>query len=136
MNDENELVVRDAATDFHSIDRLLDSVFHGTRWAPAVDILESDSEVKVFAALPGLAKSDVNVELKENTLVISGRAAAPQDEKAVWARRELPRGEFVRAFTLPADVQSGKITATMKDGVLEIRMPKVEEAKPRKIAIE
>ena len=151
MSDKNIMLARDAETqgaDARSLDRLFDAVFGdspffgsrmqraGLNWAPAVDIRETDAELVVYAALPGLAKEDVSLEVRENTLVLSGRMRSPGSEEETWVRRELPRGEFYRAFSLPADVQPGKVRAAMKNGVLEVHLPKAEEAKPRKIAIE
>lgn len=154
MSDEKyALLARDsenrASADFRSIDRLLESVFGdspafglrrqsqgaGMGWAPAVDIRETDTELVVYAALPGLSKEDVTLEVKDHALVLSGRMKPLGSDEDSWVRRELPRGEFYRAFDLPSDVQAGKVTATMRDGVLEIRLPKLEEARPRKIAI-
>jgi HSP20 family protein len=152
-DDKNIMIQRDsenrASADFRSVERLLESVFGetpvfglrnrnsgaGFGWAPAVDIRETDAELVVYAAMPGLAKEDVNLEVKENTLVLSGRMRPLGSDEDSWIRRELPRGEFYRAFVLPADVRAAKVTAAMRDGVLEIRLPKAEEARPRKIAI-
>lgn len=153
MSDDTNVTLRDsenrASADLRSIDNLLEAVFRetpvfglrrvgagaGMAWAPAVDIRETENELIVYAAMPGLAKEDVTVELKDATLTLSGRMKPLGSEEDSWVRRELPRGEFHRAFSLPADVRTGKATATMRDGVLEIRLPKAEEARPRKIAI-
>lgn len=149
-NTKNAMLVRDQErAPERNIDRLFESVFGespffglrhtryegGVGWAPAVDIRETDTELIVYAALPGMSKEDVSLEVKDSTLVLSGRMKALGSDEDSWVRRELPRGEFLRAFTLPADVQPGKVTASMKNGVLEVHMPKHEEAKPRKIAI-
>ena len=151
--DKNIMLLRDsenrAAADFRALDRLLGSVFGetpafglrhlsggtGLGWVPAVDIRETDAELIVHAAIPGLSKEDVNLEVKDNTLVLSGQVKARGSEEDSWVRRELPRGEFYRAFSLPADVQPAKVTAAMRDGVLEVRLPKAEEARPRRISI-
>lgn len=132
-----------------AFDRLIETLFSGSPlfglrrdnrptygWAPAIDIRETDAEFIVYAALPGLEKEDVNLELKDDLLALSGRMKTLGSEEDSWLRRELPRGEFYRAFQLPADVQAGKVKATMRAGVLEIRLPKAEEARPHKIAID
>lgn len=151
MNDDKTtLLVRDAqggAADLRSFDRLFETLFGhspafgarraetGLGWAPAVDVRETDAELIVYAALPGLNKEDVTLEVQDNTLVLSGKMKPLGSDEDSWVRRELPRGEFYRAFHLAADVQVGKVQATMKNGVLEIRLPKAEEARPRKIEI-
>lgn len=140
-DDKTTLIVRDPE---NTLDRLLESVFGARRqrhegalgWAPAVDVRETDAELIVYAAVPGLEKEDVNLEVKDNTLVLSGRMKPLGSDEDCWVRRELPRGDFYRAFHLSADVQVGKVKAAMKSGVLEIRLPKAEEAKPRKVAID
>lgn len=147
MNDDkNIMLTRDE--NRATLDRLFESVFGDhpfyaaravrptTVWSPAVDIRETDSELIVYAAVPGLDKGDVGLEVKENTLVINGRMRPLGSDEDAWVRRELPRGEFYRAFALPTEVDSSKVRATMKHGVLEIRLPKAEQAKPRKIEIE
>ena len=151
MDDKYAMLIRDgeghAPADFRALDRLMDSVlgsspFYGSRrqsagqsWAPAVDIRETDAELVLYAALPGLAKEDVGVEIKDHALVLSGRMKPLGSDEDAWVRRELPRGEFYRAFDLPADVNAAKVSAAMRDGVLEVRLPKADEARARKIAI-
>lgn len=149
-DDKYAMLARDAeGRADHAFDRVLESLLGdsplfglrrlqagaGLGWAPAVDIRETDNELVVYAALPGLAKDDVTLEVKEHTLVLSGRMKPLGSDEDSWLRRELPRGEFLRAFSLPADVNAEKVTAAMREGILEVRLPKVEEAKPRKIAI-
>jgi HSP20 family protein len=148
MNNENAMLVRDENRDaFRSLDRLFESVFGdapvfrlhrqaaGFGWAPSIDIRETENELVVYAAVPGLNKEDVNLEVKDNVLALSGKMKPLGSDEDSWVRRELPRGEFFRAFHLPADVQVGKVSAQMKNGILEIRLPKAEEAKPRRITI-
>jgi HSP20 family protein len=150
-DNKNVLLYRDSenrpAADYRSVDRLLETVFGetpffglrhtgaGTGWMPAVDIRETDNELVVYAALPGLSKDEISLEVKDNALVISGRMKPLGSDEDSWVRRELPRGEFYRAFSLPSDVVASKVSATMRDGVLEVRLPKAEEAKPRRISI-
>lgn len=151
-NDKHVMVTRDSENrtpEYKGIDRLLESFFtdsplFGMRrlaadasfgWAPAVDIRETDNDLVVYAALPGLTKKDVSLEVRQNTLVLTGRMKALGSDEDSWVRRELPRGEFYRAFTLPADVVAGKVTASMSDGILEVRLPKADEAKPRRVDI-
>lgn len=154
MDDRSTMIVRGAenraSQEARSLERLFDAVlgdspFFGARhmraeaglgWAPAVDVRETDAELIVYAALPGLDKQDVALEVKDNVLSLSGRMKGLGSDEDTWVRRELPRGEFYRSFHLPADVQVGKVKAAMRNGVLEVRLPKAEEARPRKVEIE
>lgn len=107
----------------------------GLGWTPAVNIRETDEEIVVYAALPGIEKKDVELEVRENTLVLSGKSAMAGEEEDGWLRQELPQGQFYRAFSLPSEVDPGKVKATYNNGILEIRLPKAEESKPRKVQI-
>lgn len=103
-------------------------------WAPAVDIRETEEEIEMRVDLPGLEKQDVQVEIKDNTLVVSGQRK-PDERQDGWLRCETPRGAFYRAYSLPADIQAAKVRAAMKNGVLELHLPKAEQAKPHKVEI-
>ena len=93
-------------------------------WLPAVDVSETDSEMVVRAELP------------DNVLTLKGeKKQEKKEEKENYHRVERSYGSFSRSFTLPAGVNQDEVKATFKDGVLEIAMPKTEEAKPKKIAI-
>ena len=86
--------------------------------------------------LPGVSKDEVSIEVHNNTLILRGErkpASAVADER--YYRRECVYGPFQRAFVLPATVDQGKVQATYHDGILELHLPKVEAAKPRRIAI-
>lgn len=144
---KNVLLVDENRPDFRSLDHLFESFFGETPFfglrrapipqgfTPSVDIRETDAELIVYASLPGLAKEDLSLEIKNDALVLSGRLKPLGSDEDAWVRRELPRGEFYRAFSLPAQVDSAKARASMKNGILEIRLPKAEEAKPRKVEI-
>ncbi len=100
--------------------------------APVVDIYEEGDDVVVKAELPGIKKEDVDVSLTDNTITISGEKKKEEKvEKKNYYRLERSYGSFTRTFRLPAEVQSDKAKAKYKDGVLEIRIPKTEEAKKR-----
>jgi HSP20 family protein len=105
-------------------------------WTPPVDIHETDDALILKAELPGFSKNDVNVELKDNTLTLKGQR---QEEKEVkeeqFHRRERAYGSFQRTFMLPASVDAEKVTANYKDGILELRLPKRETAKAKRISI-
>lgn len=119
---------------------LLDGLFAYARgqaarpWAPEVDIRETDEELALYCDLPGVEKQDVQVEVRDNTLVLTGQRK-PHKEQDGWLRREAFHGAFYRAFGLPAEVEAGKVSASMVNGVLEIRLPKAEQAKPHRVTI-
>lgn len=104
-------------------------------WMPPVDIRETADELIVYAGLLGMKKEDCKVEVRDNSLILSGERK-PLEEGQDWLRRELPHGAFYRAFALPIEVKADQVKAVYRDGVLEIHLPKSEAAKPRTVAIE
>ncbi|MGE0042182.1 MAG: Hsp20/alpha crystallin family protein [Vicinamibacterales bacterium] len=106
-------------------------------WVPAVDIYENDKkELVLKAELPDMSREDIAVTVENNTLTISGdRKVASDIKKEQFHRIERAYGAFSRSFSLPPTVDSGKIAAEYKDGVLTVRLPLREEAKPRSIAV-
>jgi HSP20 family protein len=109
-----------------------------SNWVPAVDIFENEKkELVLKAELPDVSKDDVSVTVENNTLTLSGeRKFDSEVKKEQYHRIERSYGSFSRSFTLPATVDTGKIAADFKNGVLTIRLPFREEAKPRAIAID
>ena len=107
-------------------------------WVPAVDIFENEKkELVLKAELPDLAREDVAVTVENNTLTIRGeRKFDAEVKKEQYHRIERAYGNFSRSFSLPTTVETGKIAAEFKNGVLTIRLPFREEAKPRSINIE
>jgi len=106
------------------------------RWVPAMDLAETETEFVLKADLPGLSESDVNVELDDNVLTISGeRKAEHEERKAGYYRVERSFGSFRRALTLPEGVDPESVKATFADGVLEVTVPKPVQAAPRKVQI-
>jgi HSP20 family protein len=105
-------------------------------WLPPVDILESKEAYLIRAELPGMKKEDVHLEVNDGTLTVSGERKAEALSNGVESHRtERVHGRFSRSFYLPQTVQQDGIKATYRDGILEIHVPKAEEAKPRQIAI-
>ncbi|OGP85729.1 MAG: hypothetical protein A2Y95_02995 [Deltaproteobacteria bacterium RBG_13_65_10] len=105
-------------------------------WAPPVDIYESAEAFEIVVELPGVKKEDVKLEVKENTLTLRGERRQEKDSKAEGVHRiERVFGAFHRSFSLPANINTGNVKATFRDGVLTIVLPKAEEAKPRHIDI-
>jgi HSP20 family protein len=106
------------------------------RWIPAMDLVETDDDFVLRADLPGLSDGDVNVELEDNVLTISGeRKSEHEERKEGYYRVERASGAFSRSLTLPEGVNAEAIKASFDKGVLEVRIPKPEERKPRKVAI-
>ncbi len=113
-----------------------DAEVHFTQWTPAVDIVEDSEALKIHAELPGLENKDVTISVKEGVLTLRGeRKLKEEQKKENYYRLERSYGLFTRAFTLPNTVDPEKIQATMKNGVLEIYLPKRPEAKPKEISI-
>ena len=106
------------------------------RWAPAMDLLETDEHFVLRADLPGMTEADVNIELEDNVLTVSGERKAEHEEKREgFYRVERAFGSFSRSLTLPKGVDAESVTAGFDNGVLEVRIPKPEQRKPRKITI-
>lgn len=105
-------------------------------WAPVVDICEDNESVRITAELPGMKQKDIKLSVKDGVLSIRGeRQFKEEQKKRDYYRIERSYGSFSRSFTLPNQVDLEKIHASMKDGVLEILIPKREEAKPKEIEI-
>ena len=126
------------------IDRLFDSVLsgvgqgvdRGSAWTPSVDVEETPDEFVVRADLPGLSQKDVKVSLLEDTLTIRGERKAEKESKdRSFHRIERRYGSFERSFTFGIPVRGDAVSAVVRDGVLEIHVPKAEQAKVRDIEI-
>jgi HSP20 family protein len=105
-------------------------------WNPAVDLYEKDDHFMIKAELPGVDKKDIKIDLQDRLLTLSGERTYDNEVKEEnYYRRERSYGKFQRAFTLPADVDSDKIKAEFKDGVLQIEVPKPEEKKAKQVTI-
>ncbi|HEX4822861.1 MAG TPA: Hsp20/alpha crystallin family protein [Candidatus Polarisedimenticolaceae bacterium] len=102
-------------------------------WAPPVDVFEKGDQLTFKAELPGIDRENLDVHVEDGVLTISGERK--QDETDMY-RRERVHGTFTRSFTLPKNVDGAKVTATYKDGILEVTVPKAEAAKPKKVAIQ
>ena len=106
------------------------------RFIPSMDLAETDTHYVLKADLPGVAEDDVSIELDDNVLTVSGeRKAEHEEKKEGYHRVERSFGQFRRSLTLPDGVDADAIAATFDKGVLEIRIPKPEERKPRRVAI-
>ena len=107
-----------------------------TDWLPPVDISETDDALLLHFDLPGISQQDINVELNDNVLTVSGQRERKHEvSKDSYYRFERRFGAFSRSVTLPTGVSEEDIAATYENGVLEVRVPKPEEQKPRRISI-
>ncbi len=105
-------------------------------WDPNTDIYEDKDEYLFKMELPGVKKEDLGIELNNQVLVIKGEKKESQEfKKESYHRIESISGSFSRSFRLPNSVDNSKIKANLKDGILEVRVPKQEEAKPKSIPI-
>ena len=123
-------------------DRMLDDFFNdgwnlstitrNSNWLPSVDIRETDDAYTITADLPGLKKKDIKITVNDSMLEISGeRSYENKEDNGSYHRRERSYGSFHRSFHLPETVKEDKITASFKDGILTVEVPKEEEVKPK-----
>jgi HSP20 family protein len=122
------------------LDRLFNTLFdrssEARSWTPPMDLVEADDHFLLRADLPGMREDDVSIEVRDNTLRIAGeRKTEHEQRERGWYRLERQFGKFSRALTLPEGVNADTIEAKFDHGVLEVRIPKPEERKPRRIEI-
>jgi HSP20 family protein len=104
--------------------------------SPDIDLYEDENEIVVKAELPGLTKDDIQISLNDNMLNIKGEKKKEEEDKGKdYYRSERVYGAFVRSVALPAEINPDKVRATFKNGVLEIRLPKSEQAKKKEIKV-
>ncbi len=105
-------------------------------WAPPVDIYENGDNLELKAELPGVNPDEVEIRVEDNTLYLKGERKFEKEVKEQsYHRVERTYGTFTRTFSLPNSIDADKVTASYKDGVLTLTMPKKEEAKPKTIKI-
>ena len=105
-------------------------------YQPAVDVQDSKDNLLVRVDIPGVSREQIEVSVKDGALFIQGERKAEESTKEeLFAVRERFYGSFTRAIALPAEVDANRVSASYKDGVLEVTLPKKEEAQPKKIAI-
>jgi HSP20 family protein len=137
--------LREFSTLQNEMNRLFNTVFDTPaanggstlrRWMPAMDLVETQDHFVLRADLPGLSEEDVNIELEDRVLTISGERKAEHElSKEGYHRVERAFGTFSRALTLPEGIDPDAVAATFDRGVLEVRIPKPEQRKPRKVSI-
>ena len=131
----------DPLTNFRSFEDAITRMLsepRGTRpWSPSVDIYETENELILKADLPDVKLEDIEVRVENQTLTLKGERKFEGDETARgYHRIERSYGTFVRSFTVPATVDAEKVAAEFKNGVLTVKLPKKEAAKPRQVKIE
>lgn len=132
---------RDIAELQEEIDRVLGSTFPRRgevptgNWLPPVDVKEEEEEFVLFVDLPGINEKEVEITVVGDQLTIKGERKAPEDREK-FLRRERVFGPFSRSFLLRVPVEVDKVSATYKNGVLEIHLPKSSATKPRKINVQ
>jgi HSP20 family protein len=136
---------REMSTLQNEMNRLFNTVFDTQaanggstlrRWMPAMDLVETEESFVLRADLPGMTEDDVKIEFEDGTLTVSGERKAEHETKNEgYYRVERAFGSFSRSLTLPQGVDAEAVTANFENGVLEVRIPKPEERKPRRIEI-
>jgi HSP20 family protein len=124
------------------LNRMFDRFFEGRtgdsirRWIPAMDLVETDDSLVLRADLPGVTEEDVAIEIQDGVLTISGERRADHEDKGEGFHRvERAFGRFSRSLALPQGTNPDRVDANFDNGVLEVRMPKPEERKPRRVQI-
>jgi HSP20 family protein len=122
------------------INRLFNSLWDAPvasqRWVPEMDLVEGEDHYLLKADLPGMKQDDVSIEFNDGTLTISGERSADYERKEKgFFRVERSFGRFSRSLTLPEGVDPDRIEASFHDGVLDVRIPKPEQRKPRRIDV-
>jgi HSP20 family protein len=136
---------RELQTIQHEMNRLFGTYFDGSgngenperrRWVPAMDLVEEGDHFVLRADLPGVSENEVNVELEDHVLTISGeRTSEDEERKEGYYRLERASGRFSRSLTLPEGIDPEGVEAKFDNGVLTVRIPKPQERKPRRVAI-
>ena len=130
----------------HEMDRLFDwtlgrrrgeDASEGISWMPAIDLRETEDAFVVEADLPGLEKDDIEISVLDNVLTIKGETKMEEEVKEeAYHRMERVRGKFQRSISMPSSIDQGKVKASFKNGVLQMTLPKHEEAKPKQIKVD
>ncbi len=107
----------------------------GPTFTPAVDIFETDTEITLLADMPGVHAKDLDIDLRDDVLTLTGEVAAPEGTNESDIMREYLTGKYFRQFTLSEAIDQSKIDARLQDGVLRLTLTKVEKVTPRKITV-
>jgi HSP20 family protein len=119
-----------------AVTRLMNEPRTGRPWSPAVDIMETEDVVTLKADLPDVKTEDIDIRVENGTMTLKGSRKFEKDENVKgYHRIERSYGEFVRSFAVPPTVETDKVAAEYKNGVLTITLPKKETAKPRQVKV-
>ncbi len=120
-----------------AVNRLMSEPRTGRPWSPAVDILETENDLVLKADLPDVELNDIDVRVENETLTLRGERKFKQESEAKGFHRiERSYGSFSRSFSVPGSVDAEKVSADYRNGVLTVRLPKKDAAKPRQIKID
>ena len=104
---------------------------------PSVDLIERDNEIIIKAELPGVDKKDMDISVTKNTVSIKGTTSHEEkEEEGDYYRSEITRGEYARRLALPADIDDEKVKATFKNGILELRLPKLKQSERKPVKVD
>jgi len=132
LQDRMNRLFEDATQRRNSAETERGDDFERADWTPASDIYETESGYLIAMDLPGIDREALEIDIDDNRLIVKGTRAIDDTKQH---RTERPRGKFLRSFSVPSSVEQGKIGAEYKDGVLQIRLPKRTEQKPKKIDV-
>ena len=139
--------IYDPWSDFKSLQNEINDLFNVDRFqgytglfdrnfSPSIDVVETENDYSIICELPGIDQKDIDLSIASNVLTLKGsKKEEKEDRKGKYYRKESWSGNFQRTLPLPLAVNSEKVTADLKDGILKITLPKMEEAKPKSIAV-
>lgn len=132
MSSSNEMTVKDKQT----VATPAEQTKPGLVFTPSVDIFETEREITLLADMPGVKADHLNVDLRDDTLTLTGDVAAEAGTPGEQVYTEYETGRYYRQFSLSEVIAQDKIDAKLKDGVLRLTLPKVEKATPRRITVQ
>ena len=133
MTDQDTKALK--AKDKEEVTSAAEQTRPGFVFTPTVDIFETDKEITVLADMPGVAADNLDINLKENVLTLSGDVDSPETKDETEILTEYRIGRYFREFSLSDLIDQSKIDAELKNGVLRLKLPKAEKATPRKITV-
>ena len=122
-------------SDFDAVEWTSPSLFGGAELWPRINLVDTESDIRIEAEVPGLTDKDVAVSLHQGVVTLSGERKTQAPEGYTAHRQERPSLKFSRSFNLPAKVDAEAAKASVKDGILTVVLPKTPESKPRQIAV-
>lgn len=120
--------------NLNDLDGLFDSLFPSIK-VPAVDIKENDNSYEIAAEIPGFEESEINLYVEKHTLVLEGKREEKSEEGRKYLLKERKIQSFSRSFTLPENLDEEKISASFKNGILSVTLPKLPKAEPKRIEV-